>query len=247
MAAVIHICPSLILRLPSPSFSFSSSSLFLSLLPYSPSLPLPAVRSLRLTSSVLLKHSLLYWLAAGSLAEPGVHSFQLVYIDSLSHPCIPGDVMPAWLLCGSWSSELHYSYLHSKCFIKPWAVSQPLIASCQGVLLTLDSSPCSFCHSCWSHWRVTKWLGAEARGPWEGWEASPSCHKDTPSQQQLWGSWSPFEKSHWQWKWALFLLSLSGNHSFPQWINNIELQKLSMHQKRIVKWCRGLLHYQYGI
>lgn len=80
---------------------------------------LPAIRSLKLTSSVLLKHSLLYWLAAGPLAEPGVHSFQLVCLASVFHLCAPCAVMPAWLLCGSWSSELHYSYLHSKCFIKP--------------------------------------------------------------------------------------------------------------------------------
>lgn len=223
MAAVIHICPSLILCLSSPSFSFLSSSLFLSLLSYSPSLPLPAVRSLRLTSSVLLKHSLLYWLAAGPLAEPRVHSFQLVCIVSLSHPCVPGAVMPAWLLCGSWSSELHYSYLHSKCFIKPWAVSQPLVVSVRGfcpLLIPLPALSATLAEVTGES--LSKWLCTEARGPWEGWEAFPSCHKDTPSQQQRWGSWSPCEKSHWWWKWASFFPHLSGNHSFPQWANNIE-------------------------
>lgn len=113
------------------SFISALLSFFASPLPSSPpfsslcspilssSLLLPAIRSLKLTLSVLLKHSLLYWLVAGPLAEPGVHSFQLVCLASVFQLYVPCAVMPAWLLCGFWSSELHYSYLHSKCFIKP--------------------------------------------------------------------------------------------------------------------------------
>lgn len=139
-----HSSPPLSLLFPPlPPFSSLCSPIL------SSSLLLPAIRSLKLTLSVLLKHSLLYWLVAGPLAEPGVHSFQLVCLASVFQLYVPCAVMPAWLLCGFWSSELHYSYLHSKCFIKPWAVSQSF--SCQGVLPALDFSPCFFCHSCWSH------------------------------------------------------------------------------------------------